>query len=185
VNTRDVALVAYRALALWLGASGLMALGETLLTWQAVWAQSQAAMAGVTNPLTERGFLWMTASALLFRALLGGLLWWAAPSLARRTPVSEPRLASREPSRAVLYSAAAFLVGVWLLSSSLPGLAFAAYAATRPGVPAYDDGLGGARIAESLAQLLLGVAFVRGGWLVDLAIWSRGSSGSVEDGDGV
>ena len=56
VNTRDVASVAYRALALWLGASGLMALGETLLTWKAMWAQSQAAMAGVSNPMTERGF---------------------------------------------------------------------------------------------------------------------------------
>ena len=177
MNLRDVALIAYRLLALWFGVSGMMALAETLLTWKSVWAQSQAVMAGTSNPTTETGFLLMTTSALAARALLGALLWWAAPALARHTPVGQPSPESQEPSRAVLFSAAAFLVGVWLLSVSLPGLAYVGFSATRPGVPAYDDGLGGARVAQLLAQLLLGVAFVRGGWLVDLAVWSRGSTG--------
>jgi hypothetical protein len=162
-----------------------MALGETLLTWRSVWAQSQGAMADASNPPTEAVFFWMTASALLFRALLGALLWWAAPTLARHTPVSQPQLAAQKPMRAALYSGAAFLVGAWLLSTSIPGLAFTAYVAAQPGVPAYDDGLGGARVAQLLAQLLLGLAFLRGGWLVDLAIWSRGSSDGVEDERGV
>jgi hypothetical protein len=181
MRIRDVALVAYRLFALWLIVSGLMAISETLLTWRSLWAQSQAAMSGVANPVTESSFFWMTMSALASRALLGVLLWWATPKLARYTPVSEPTVTSQDPSRVALFSAAAFLVGVWLLSGSVPGLAFAAYVATRHGVPAYDDGLGGARLAQLLAQLFLGIAFVRGGWLVDLAIWSRDDSSGGED----
>jgi hypothetical protein len=181
MGIRDIALVAYRTLALWVTVSGLMALIETLFTWRSVWAQSQAAMVGVSNPATETDFFWMTTSALASRLLLGVLLWCAAPTLARYTPFSKLPLASEQSSRATLFSAAAFLVGVWLLSSSIPGLAFAALAATRPGVPAYDDGVGGARVAQLLAQLFLGVAFVRGGWLVDLAISSRAHSADTEE----
>ena len=184
MTARDIALIAYRVLALWIGVSGLMALIETLLSWESIVAQTMATMAAVSNAPTERAFFWMTTSALGARALFGFLLWWAAPALARRTPVSESHGAA-ESSRHALYSAAAFLVGVWLVSESLPGLAFTFHAATRPGVPAYDDGLGGARLAQLLAQFLLGVAFIRGGWLVDLAIWSRGDKSGDEEPRGV
>ena len=181
MSPQDIALLAYRLLALWIGVSGLMVLTDTLLTWESVVAQSQAAMAGVSNPPSRSALFWMTTSAMVARVLFGVLLWWVAPTLARYTPVGEPSVARHDPSRAALFSAATFLVGVWLLSGSLPGLAFALYAGTRSGVPAYDDGLGGARVAQLLAQLLLGVVFIRGGWLVDAALWSRGSSGAGEN----
>lgn len=181
MNLRDVALVAYRLLGLWIGASGAMALGEALITWKSSWAQIETMMATTTNPMSETALFWMSMSALAFRGLFGGLLWWAAPLLARHTPVGERCLAGEEPARAALYSAAAFLVGVWLLSVSLPGLAFEVHAARRAGAHAHEDGLGGARIVELVAQLLLGAAFVRGGWLVDLAIGSRPRLDAVED----
>jgi hypothetical protein len=181
MNMRDVALVAYRLLGLWLGVSGLQALAETLLNWKSLWAQSQPMFAGTANPPTEAGFLLMTTSALAARALFGLLLWWAAPAMARHTPVGQPHSEGRYASRADLFSAGAFLVGVWLLSGALPGLAYSAFAATRPGTSPYDDGLGGARIAQLLAQGLLGIAFVRGGWLVDLALSSGGRSQTIEN----
>ena len=111
MTARDIALIAYRVLALWIGVSGLMALIETLLSWESIVAQTMATMAAVSNAPTERAFFWMTTSALGARALFGFLLWWAAPALARRTPVSESHGAA-ESSRHALYSAAAFLVGL-------------------------------------------------------------------------
>jgi hypothetical protein len=182
---RDIALVAYRLLALWIALSAVMALLETLVSWESIVAQTQGALANVSNPPTARALFWMTTSATVARGMVGVLLWWGAPALARRTPVSDsPR---SDPSRYNLYSAAAFLVGVWLLSECLPGLAFAFQMAIRPGVLAHDDGLGRARLAQMLAQLLLGIAFIRGGWLVDLAIWRRGdgSAGAEESKPGV
>jgi hypothetical protein len=181
MNMRDVALVAYRLLGLWLGVSGLQALAETLLSWKSLWAQSQPMFPGTTNPPTEIGFLLMTTSALAARALFGLLLWWAAPAMARHTPVGQPRSEGRYASRADLFSAGAFLVGVWLLSGALPGLAYSAFAAMRPGTSPYDDGLGAPRIAQLLAQGLLGIAFVRGGWLVDLAMSGGGRSQTIEN----
>lgn len=181
VNMKDIALVAYRLLALWLALSGLQALAETLLTWKSIWIQMQPQFAGVSNSPTQTGFFVMTTSALAVRALFGLLLWWLAPALARCTPVGQMGLEGRLASRADLFSAAAFLVGVWLLAGALPGLAYSAYVATRPGTPAYDDGLGGARIAQLVAQVLIGVAFVKGRWLVELAISEGGGSRPTED----
>ncbi len=181
MNMKDIALVAYRLLALWLGLSGLQVLAETLLTWKSTWIQIQPQFADVANAPTQAAFFLMTTSALAARSLLGVVLWWLAPVLARHTPVGHVAVDGRLVSRADLFSAAAFLMGVWLLSGALPGLAYSIHAATRPGVPAYDAGPGGARVAQLLAQCLLGVAFVRGGWLVDLAIWGRGGSRPIDD----
>jgi hypothetical protein len=174
----DVALIAFRLLALWLVASALTALAETLASWKSIAAQALLTMADVSNAPTRRELFWLTTSALLARAAVGGLLWWAAPLLARHTSPAEATPQTGTISRTALFSGAAFLVGAWLLSDAIPGLAFAAYASTRPGVPAYDDGLGGARVAELVAKLVLGVAFVRGTWL---ARWALGGSGASAD----
>lgn|SRR5262245_9251093 len=180
MGLRGVALVAYRLLGLWLGLSGLQALAETPITWKFLWAQNQPLFAGTTNPPTEAAFFLMTTSAVSARAIWGLLPWWAAPALARHTPIDQTRSDSRYPSRADLFSTAAFLVGVWLLSGAIPGLAYAAFAATRPGISPSDDGLGGARIAQLLAQTFLGIALVRGGWLVDLGMSGGAGLESVE-----
>jgi len=169
----DVALIAFRLLALWLVASALGALAEMWASWESFATQALSAMSGTSNPITRSELFWLTSSAMLARGAVGGVLWWGAPLLAYHTSSREAGAPSNTPSRAALYSAAAFLVGVWLLSDALPGLAFIAFAATRPGTPAYDDGLSGARVAELVAKLVLGVAFLRSNWLTR---WVLGAS---------
>lgn len=73
-------------------------------------------------------------------------------------------------SRADLFRAGTFFIGVWLLSIAVPGLAFLVFAATRSGIPAYDDGLGNSRLAELVVQLAMGIGLLRGEWLVRLAL---------------
>jgi hypothetical protein len=169
MRARDIALVAFRLLAIWAVLSGLDMVLQTLLGWKTIAAQSMPSMAGVVNAPTSSEFFWMTISGLSARVVLGLLLWWVAPFLARVTCPSEAQVAGHS-TREALYSAAAFLVGIWLVSDSLPGLAFVAFSATRPGTPAYDDGSMTAQVAQLAAKLVLGLAFLRARWLVRWAL---------------
>jgi hypothetical protein len=169
MRRKDVALIAFRLLAIWTVFSGADALVESLISWKAVAAQSMSVMAGVANAPTSSQLLWMTSSALLARVAIGLLLWWLSPLLARVTCPGDTAIGV-DVKREELFSAAAFLVGLWLVSDAIPGLAFAAFAATRPGTPAYDDGQGGARLAQLMARLAIGLAFLRSRWLVSWAL---------------
>jgi hypothetical protein len=169
MRPKDVALVAFRLLAIWTVVSGLDLLLQTLASWRVVYAQAMAAMPNVPNVPTSSEFLWMTASALLARVLLGLVLWWTSPFLARVTCPGEAPLVG-VISREGLYSAATFLVGIWLVSDSLPGLAYFGFAATRPGTPAYPDVNRPAQIAQLVARFVIGLTFLRGGWLVRWAL---------------
>jgi hypothetical protein len=170
VGPRDVSLVAFRLLALWVMVSGVQATVELALTWPLAAAPAMAGMDGVANAPTEGELRWMTFSALVARVGVGLVLWWVAPLLAGRLqPAAVEGVAQHADARS-LYGAGAFLVGVWLLGEAIPGLGFLALAASRPGVPAYDDGGGAARVAEYLLKLICGVAFVRGGWLVSAVL---------------
>jgi hypothetical protein len=189
MRPKDVALVAFRLLAIWTVVSGLDLLLQTLASWKVVFAQATATMANVPNAPTSSEFFWMTASALLARVFLGLVLWSMSPFLARVTCPGEAPLAG-VISREGLYSAAAFLVGIWLVSDSLPSLAYFGFAATRPGTPAYPDMNRPAQIVQLVARLLIGLAFLRGGWLVRWALEGpitrgdgAGIDGGVEQGD--
>ncbi len=185
MRTRDVATVAFRLLALWTVVSALTSLVDLLANWKTVAAQVMGTFSDVSNPPTRGELLWMSTSALVGRGVLGLLLWWLSPTLARLTSPREDPLAL--DSRQDLHAAAAFLVGVWLIASSAPGLAFAALVATRPGVPAYPETQ--PQVPLLLAQLVLGLALLRARWLIGwavgrpVAVTGRRLGGAVEQAD--
>ena len=95
MQPKDIALVAFRLLAIWTVVSGLDLLLQALASWKIVAAQSMSSMANISNAPTESEFFWMTSSALLARVILGCVLWWVSPLLARLTcPGEAPSLVS-------------------------------------------------------------------------------------------
>jgi hypothetical protein len=54
MNRRDVAVVAFKTLALWVIVSAATALVELLITWDVVSAQTTAQMSQVANPSLGR-----------------------------------------------------------------------------------------------------------------------------------
>jgi len=186
MKTRDVATIAFRVLALWVVISAITGLMDLLLNWDAVAAQVMSGFKDVSNPPTRQGLLWLSASAFVGRGLVGLIAWWLSPLLARLTCPREDGLVATERGRD-LYAAASFLVGLWLIAGSGPGLAFAAYAATRPGFPAYPETQ--PQVPLLLPQFLLGLSLLRGQWLIGLVTGGtepRGKAeaeGAVQQGD--
>ena len=176
MKTRDVATIAFRVLALWITISALTALVDLLFNWKTVAAQVMGSFSGVRNAPTETELFWTSASAFVGRAVIGVVAWRLSPRLARITPLSES--IDMAVGRQDLYAAASFLVGLYLVAISAPGLAFEGYVATKPGFPAYPEAH--PQVPLLVAQLLLGIAFIRSGWLVRWAT-SEGHSGSGED----
>jgi hypothetical protein len=142
MKNRDIALIGYRLLALWFAASAIQALLELLLSWKSVHAQMSASMADISNPLNEVQLFLLTTSAMVARSAVGGILWWLAPRLARRTFPESPSPAVQQPTRSDLFHAASFLVGVWLLGDSVPGVAFFAIDVVRNGLSRWMEGTG-------------------------------------------
>ena len=180
MNARDAATVVFRLLAVWITVSGVTSLIDLAFNWKTTWAQVGGSFSGVTNPPTERELFWMSASALVGRGLTGVAVWWLAPILARASAPSEPVVTKLE--RRDLYAAASFIVGLYLVALSAPWLAFEVYSATKPGFPAYPETH--QPIPFLLAQLLLGLAFIRSRWLVKLSNGdsSRGSTDDATEG---
>jgi hypothetical protein len=162
MKTRDVANIAFRFLAAWVMISALNGLVELLVNSKAVWAQA-ATWSGVSNAPTPAELLWMSAAAMLGNLIVGLIAWWLSPVLARLAcPRDETFTVSM--TRYDAYAASSFLVGLWLVATSAPPLAWAAYAATRPGVPLYPEAR--PQVPPLLAQCVLGIALLRGQWLI-------------------
>jgi hypothetical protein len=184
MRARDIALIGFRLLALWFAVSAIQALVELLLSWKSFHAQMSSSMAGSSNPLTEGQLFLLTTSAMVGRTVVGIGLWWSAPHLARLSfpDSSAPRVS--QSSRSDLFHAASFLVGVWLLGASVPGLVFFAVDVFRNGLARWQEGTGLADVGRFLATAALGFAFVRGGWLVRWALKTDrvGLGAGAEDG---
>jgi hypothetical protein len=185
MRPRDIALIAFRLLALWFAVSAIEALVELLLSWKSIHAQMSSSMAGVSNPLTEGQLFLMTTSAMVGRTLVGLGLWWSAPRLARLTFPDASAPPVMQPSRSDLFHAASFLVGVWLLGASVPGLVFFAIDVFRNGLARYLEGTGIADAGRFAATAALGLAFARGGWLVRWTLEADGVGLGAEPDDGV
>jgi hypothetical protein len=164
MKARDVATIAFRVLAVWITVSAVTSLIDLIFNWKTVWAQMAGAFSGVTNPPTQRELFLMSASAFVGRGLTGVAVWWLAPLFARASAPSQT--VATKLTREDLYAAASFVVGLYLVALSAPWLAFEVYSATRPGFPAYPETH--QQIPFLLAQLLLGLAFIRNRWLVNL-----------------
>ena len=180
MKTRDVAIIAFRLLALWIVISALTALIDLLFNWKSVSAQVMGSFSGVANAPTETALFWMSATAFLARAVIGVVAWWLSPVLARATSPSDSIVMAL--GREDLYAAATFLIGLYLVALSLPGLVFEGYVATKPGFPAYPEAH--PQVPLLLAQLVLGIALVRNRWLVKWAMATAGPGSSASTSDG-
>ena len=163
----------------------IQALVELLLSWKSFHAQVTSSMAGVSNPLTEGQLFLLTTSAMVGRSVIGIGLWWSAPHLARLSFPDSSGPTVSQPSRSDLFHAASFLVGVWLLGASVPGLVFFAVDVFRNGLARWLEGTGLADVARFLTTAALGLAFVRGGWLVRWALETDRFGPGAGAGDGV
>jgi hypothetical protein len=70
--------------------------------------------------------------------------------------------------RRTLYSAASFLVGLWLLSDAIPAGAYYVFWAVRTGWRPFGDATSGAQVTQLMVKGILGLALVRGTWLTRL-----------------
>lgn len=174
MTTRDVATIAFRLLAVWMTVSALSALVELLFTWRAVWAQAAAMWSNVSNPPTPGQYFFMSTTAFLASGIVGMVMWRLSPLLARLACPRDGGFAVAM-TRYDVYAAASFLVGLYLIAISAPGLAFAFYASTRPGFPAYPEAR--PKVPLLLVQCVLGISLVRGQWLVR---WAMNESASHE-----
>jgi hypothetical protein len=179
MRMRDVATIAFRLLALWVVVSALTSLSELLVNWKTVAAQVMGTLSNMKEAPTRSQLFWMSTSAMLGRGLIGVIVWWLSPFLARVTCPGEDGVPLPDRRRD-LYAAAAFLVGLWLIAGSAPGLAFAAIAATRPGTPAYPETQ--PVVPFLLAQFGLGISFLRSQWLIRWAMGGPGTALGEESG---
>jgi hypothetical protein len=177
MKPRDVATIAFRLLALWLVLSALSGLVELLATWKLVAAQMMGMLSGMNNAPTRGELLWLSAGAMLSRGLVGLIAWWVAPWLARVTCPSEQDVSLTLRSRE-LFAAASFLVGLCLVAVSVPGLALVVFLASRPGVPMYPEAQ--PQTPVLLTQFALGIACLRGRWLIKWASSEPESNPRVE-----
>lgn len=176
MKTRDVATLAFRLFALWITISAVTALIDLLFTWRMVAAQAMGTFSSVANAPTEKELFWMSASAFVGRGIIGLVVWWVSPLLARITFPAD--MLSVVGDLQSLYAVASFLVGLWLIAISAPGLAFEAYVATKPGFPAYQEAH--PQVPLLLAQFVLGISFVRSRWLIK---WATGQPRPEVDAD--
>jgi hypothetical protein len=190
VRNRDVALIAFNLVALWIIASGLIQALELALNWHVLESKFAEMNLAEGSP-SPASLTWNALGALFARSGLGVVMWLLSGLMARSLfPADDPPYSME--GTIVLYRAAAFLVGLWLLADSLPKAAFALAWAARSGWRLQDpDGV--AQFASLWVKLGLGLALLRGGdWVRDLVLSKRapanqhttqGKSGGVEQGD--
>jgi hypothetical protein len=162
LTSRDVALIAFRTLALWLIVSNVATAVELLAGWEPFRKASEAS----SSPLSpiERFFLLLVAA--LARSTMGVLIWTLAGPLSRLAVPADPDRAPAPPAPIGLYRPASFLVALWLLASTVPNAAYYIAWAVRTGWRPAESDEGTAQMAEVVAKLLLGVALLRGDWLI-------------------
>ena len=160
MTNRDVALIAFRTLALWVVVSNFgQALG-LLLSWKQLIAPVEAG----GSPTWEL-LLWGVIGALA-RSAIGIVVWALARPLSWLLFPGEAETATTAPPALSLYRSASFLVGLWLLADAIPtAVYYTAWAVWTGWRPAHGEE-GAAQTAELVAKLLLGVALLRGDWLI-------------------
>jgi hypothetical protein len=181
LRNRDVALLAFKMAALWVIVSGLIQALEVALSWGALESKF-ASMDMAPGSPSPSSMVWNALGALLARSGIGLVLWYLAPRLARGVfPGDEPGYSTE--SSLVLYRAATFLVGLWLLADALP-LAATTLVWIIRGHWRPTDAEGVAQLASLWVKLGLGFALIRGGdwvreWFVAKA--ASGTTPSAEE----
>ena len=173
MDRRDVAAIAFKAIALWLIVTGISQSLEALITWDAAFAQLQQGPPGPSSSAV----LAMAIGAFLSRAAVGVVFWFVSGFLARLAfPQSSGEVPL--PERRTLYLAAMFLAGMWLLASAIPTAAYWLYVAVRTDWRP-EGPQGGALVAELGTKLLVGFALLRGEWLLPSEL--RGDESAEKD----
>jgi hypothetical protein len=173
---RDLAVVAFRVLALWPIVTGLTQALETVIAWDVAYRQVARGPNSAALALSPREFFLITMAPFGARVVVGVLLWVFSGSLARLAagPDGGPTpLADRR----TLYLSAMFLVGVWLLASAVPTAAYWLFWAVRTGWRP-QQAEEGAQLAELAIRGLVGATLLRGDWLLP----SELRNGRPEDG---
>jgi hypothetical protein len=163
VTNRDVALIAFRTLALWVIVWGVTQSLELLLTWDQTTAQMRVQLREANAPPPHTLMLWGLA-AFLGRAGVGVLLWAGARPLAWLAFPREAQIGVSQPL--ALYRSVTFLVALWLLAQALPTTGYYVMWGVKTGWRPGDNPEGASQVAELLVKLLLGVALLRGDWFI-------------------
>jgi hypothetical protein len=160
LRNRDLALIGLKGAALWVIISGLVQALEVALNWAAVEGQFASMNMAPGSP-SPKALVWNALGAFFARSGIGLILWFLAPLLSRNMfPGDDPPYSTG--SSLVMYRAAAFFVGLWLLADALPlaatTLVWVMRAHWRP-----TDAGGVAQLASLWVKLGLGFALIRGG----------------------
>jgi hypothetical protein len=168
VRSRDLALIAFKVVALWIVVSGVIQASELVLNWLGFQGQFAGGNWGPSAP-SPQGMMWYALTALLARSLVGVLIWVLSRRLACSLfPVDDPAYTTE--GALVLYRGASFLVGLYLLADSIPAAFFMLTLAIRGGWrPQEAEGV--AQLVSLWVKLGLGTALLRGGdWVRELIL---------------
>ena len=181
MSRRDLAVLTFRALALWPIITGLTQALETAITWDVAYRQVTQTTSGPPLTASPREFLLMTMTAFGSRVIIGVLLWMSSGLLARLAVGSDRDIVPLADRR-TLYLSAMFLVGVWLLASALPTAGYWLFWAVRTGWRP-QEAEHGAQLAELAIRGLVGATLLRGGWLLPSELRSSMPEGAAEQRD--
>jgi hypothetical protein len=164
MSRRDLAVLTFRALALWPTINGLTQALETLITWDVAYRQVTQPTSGPALTISPGEFLLLTMTAFGSRVIVGVLVWMSSGYLARLAVGSDADIVP-PADRRTLYISAMFLVGVWLLASALPTAGYWLFWAVRTGWRPQETEHG-AQLAELAIRGLVGATLLRGEWLL-------------------
>ena len=172
MRNQDVALLAFKGVALWIVASGLIDALEVALNWQALERQF-AGMGYAAGSPSPTSLVWNALGAMLARSGVGVFLWLFSGRLARSVfPADDPPLSL--PSQVALFRGAAFLVGLRLLADALPRATFTFALIARGGWNSGGDDLV-PEFASLWVKIGLGLTLLRGGdWIRELVVSRQG-----------
>jgi hypothetical protein len=163
VNRRDLAVIAFKSMALWFAASGLIGVAGTLLAWP----RGQ-------GPFEVQG-AWLALAQAALSLPTAAIIWLASDYLAQRI-FPETALSPSSLNRADLWSTATLCIGLFLLSQAVPQLLYWVVVWRSAGGTTFwshtadwRDDAGVAyrlafrgQLAETLTRLVLGIAFIAG-----------------------
>ena len=163
MNRRDLAVIAFKSMALWFAVGGLTGVIVSVFAW----------------PRTEDPFqlhgAWLGLGQAALSLPVAGLIWLVSDRLAVRV-FPEPTAASAGLTRADLWSTVFLGLGIYLVSQAIPQLIYwvvvwrsAGGTTFWPQVTDWRDDTGVAyrlafrgQLAETVARLLLGIACIAG-----------------------
>ena len=174
---RDIAVIAFKTLSLWVIVTGLFAAVEVFINWEQSLGHMKVAIGDHVSAPPETLLGWSIV-AFLVRSLLGVGLWAVSGPLARWVFPSDAVPSPPEVSRTDLFNVASFLVGLWLLADTVPALAYVVRAVQ------LSDMQDPAWFVEYGLKLALGVALLKAGWLARLIVGGEPREEESESGDG-